>query len=264
MFLFFSKLLPLLVYPLGLASLLLLVALIVLWRHPRWAAAAVGLSLVLLVVSSNSWVAGDLMRSLEWRYLPADPLPQADAIVVLGGAIKPQYPPRPWVDVTEQGDRVLHGAMLYLDNKAPLLIFSGGRITWGQGQDRSEAEDMAEIAIALGVPKNAIIIEPDSLNTYQNAVNVQAILQERSLQRVLLVTSALHMPRSLAIFKHLGIDAIAAPTDFHIVTDPLDVAQNTWQGKLLSVIPDSENLYYFTRALKEYIGIGVYWLRGWL
>jgi uncharacterized SAM-binding protein YcdF (DUF218 family) len=264
MFLFLSKLLPLLLYPLGLASLLLVVALILLWRRPRWAAAAIASALALLVVSSNSWVATGMIQSLEWRHLPASPLPQADAIVVLGGAIKPQHPPRPWVDVTEQGDRVLHGSKLYLEKQAPLIIFSGGRITWGQGQDRSEADDMATIALALGVPRSAIVIEPNSLNTFQNATNVKTILQERQLQRVLLVTSAMHMPRALAIFKHLGIDTIAAPTDFHVAEDPQDVADNTWQGRLLSLIPDTENLHYFTRALKEYIGISVYWLRGWL
>ncbi len=264
MFLFLSKLLPLLVYPLGLATLLLAVALILLWRRPRWAAAAIVTAWLLLVMSSNGTIAGAMMRSLEWRHFSPAPLPPAEAIVVLGGAIKSQDPPRPWIDVTEQGDRVLHGAMLYLDQKAPLLILSGGRITWGQGQDRSEAEDMAELALALGVPETAMVIEPDALNTYQNAANVKAILDQRNLQQILLVTSALHMPRALAVFRKLGMVAIPAPTDFHIVKDAPHRPQNTWQGSLLGLIPNPENLYNFTRSLKEYIGIGIYWLRGWV
>ena len=73
---------------------------------------------------------------------------------------------------------------------------------------------MAEILQALGVPSSAILQDPTSLNTYQNAVNVRKIIQERGIRRVLLVTSAMHMPRSLLIFKKLGIDAIATPTDF--------------------------------------------------
>jgi uncharacterized SAM-binding protein YcdF (DUF218 family) len=216
MFLFLSKLLPLLVYPLGLATLLMAAAVVLLWRRPRWAAGALVAAGLMLIASGNGTVAGAMMRSLEWRYLPADPLPQAEAIVVLGGGIKSQQPPRPWIDVTEQGDRVLHGAMLYLGQKAPLLIVSGGRITWGQAQERSEADDMAELAVALGVSPHAVVIEPDSLNTRQNAVNVQAILEERNVQTILLVTSALHMPRALAVFRHLGLDAIPAPTDFHV------------------------------------------------
>jgi len=263
MFLFLSKLLPLLVYPLGLASVLLLVALVLLRSRPRWSAAAIITAGLILVISSNSTVTAAMVRSLEWRYLPAAPLPQAEAIVVLGGAIKPQEPPRPWIDVTEQGDRVLHGAILYQQQKAPLLIFSGGRITWGQALDRSEADDMAELALALGVADSAIVIDPASLNTRQNAVNVKAILDQRNLQRILLVTSALHMPRALAVFKRLGMEAIPAPTDFHVTQTP-PAGQNTWQGILLSLIPDAENLSNFTRALKEYIGMGIYWLQGWV
>jgi uncharacterized SAM-binding protein YcdF (DUF218 family) len=265
MFLFLSKLLPLLVYPLGLACLMLVLALVLIWRQrPRWATLAISLALALLLASSNSWMATALMRSLEWQHLPTADLPQAEAIVVLGGAIKSEMPPRPWIDVAEEGDRVLHGAQLYLADKAPLIIFSGGRITWGQGGVRPEAEDMAELAIALGVPSAAIITETESLNTYQNAVNVREILEERGIQTILLVTSALHMPRSLAIFKRQGLAAVPAPTDFHITEDVLTLAQTTWQGQVLSWIPQTENLHYLTRALKEYIGIGIYRLRGWL
>ncbi len=263
MFLFLSKLLPLLVYPLGLAFWLIVAGLILIRRRPRWATTAIGIAGVVLVISGNGAVAGAMMRSLEWRYLTPPTLPQADAIVVLGGAIKAQDPPRPWIDVTEQGDRVLHGAMLYLDQRAPLLIFSGGRITWGEDLDRSEADDMAELALAMGVPESAMVIEPDSLNTRQNAVNVQAILDERNLGRILLVTSALHMPRAVAVFQNLGVAAIPAPTDFHVTLEP-PPGQNTLPGRLLSLIPEAENMHNFTRSLKEYIGIVIYWLRGWL
>lgn len=264
MFLFLSKLLPLLIYPLGLTVLLLLAALVLMWRRPRWAAAAMVTAGIILGVSSNGAVASAMMRSLEWRYLPNQPLPEAGAIVVLGGAIKPQQHPRPWIDVTEQGDRVLHGAMLYQNQKAPLLILSGGRITWGIEQDRSEADDMAELALALGVPQTALVLEPTSLNTRQNAVNVKAILDQRQIQTLLLVTSALHMPRALAVFRRLGLTATPAPTDFHVTLTPAVDPQRTWQGTLLSLIPNAENLYNFTRGLKEYVGLAVYWVRGWV
>lgn len=264
MFLFLSKLLPLLIYPLGLACVLLVVALICLKRRPRWAAGAIALALALLLVSSNSGVSTAVIRSLEGRYQDTVNLPEAEAIVVLGGAIKPQFPPRPWIDVAEEGDRVLHGARLYLAGKAPLLVFSGGRITWGQGQSRSEAADMAELAEALGVPTRAILMEPDSLNTFENAAYTQVLLGDRGIERILLVTSAMHMPRALGIFKKQGFEAIPAPTDFHVARDPADPRLNTWQGRTLSLVPQTENLHYFTRALKEYIGIGIYWAKGWL
>ncbi len=238
-------------------------ALLTLWKHPRWSAAYIGLALVALLVGGNGWVANQLTASLEQQHVPTGELPNAEAIVVLGGAIRPQLAPRPWIDVTEAGDRPIHAAQLYKQGKAPLVVLSGGRIEW-QGGGPPESEDMAKLVETLGVPPSAILQDPTSLNTYENAVNVKKILQQRHIQRVLLVTSAAHMPRSVQIFQKQGIDAIPAPTDFLVSQQELQAINNSSQGRLLSAVPESENLYRLTRALKEYIGIGIYRLRGWL
>ncbi|MEO0455724.1 MAG: YdcF family protein [Cyanobacteria bacterium P01_A01_bin.114] len=263
MFLFLSKLLPLLVYPLGLTCILLSLSLVWLWKKPRRAAAAIATALILLIISSNPWVSAQAVRTLEWQYLPLAKLPTAEAIVVLGGSIYPAMPPRPWVEVADAGDRVLYGVRLYQTQKAPLIIFSGGRINWKDGGP-PEAEDMAKIATAMGVPANAIINEGTSLNTYQNAVNVKEILQRRQLKKILLVTSAIHMPRSMAIFKKQGIDAIPAPTDYWVTERTFEEINSSPQASLLNALPDTESLHYFTRTLKEYIGFGVYRFKGWL
>jgi uncharacterized SAM-binding protein YcdF (DUF218 family) len=263
MFLFLSKLLPLFVYPLGLACLLLIVALFTLWKRPRWSALCIGLALVLLLVGGNGWVAMQITHSLERQYVPDAELPKAEAIVVLGGAIRPQFPPRPWVEVTEAGDRPLYAAQLYRQGKAPLVILSGGRISW-QGGGPPESADMAKVVEAMGVPATAILQDPTSLNTHENAVNVKKILTERNIKQVLLVTSATHMPRSMQIFKKQGINVIAAPTDFLVAQQEQQDARNTTQWRTLAAIPEAENLAQLTRALKEYIGIFIYRLRGWL
>ena len=110
MFLFLSKLLPLLVYPVGLSCLLLVLALWGLWRKRRgWAMGSTAIALLILLVSSNSLVAVRLMQSLEWRHLPPEPVPTAEAIVVLGGSTRRAEYPRPWIDLMESGDRVIHG-----------------------------------------------------------------------------------------------------------------------------------------------------------
>ncbi len=261
--LFLSKLVPLFFYPLGLACWLLLVALVMLWRRrPRLAGIPVGLALVLLLTASNGWVTEGLVRSLEMRHLPATELPSADAIVVLGGCTRPAFVPRPWVDLSEEGDRVLHGIRLYQQGKAPKLILSGGRIEW-HGGGPAESEDMAAIATAFGVPAMAILQDPTSLNTYENAVNVKQILDQQGMQRILLVTSALHMPRSLQIFQKQGIDAIPAPTDFLYTQDERQFLSRTPQVTILNSLPEAERLRIFTRALKEYLGLWIYRLRGW-
>ena len=263
MFLYLSKLLPLFFYPLGLASVGLVVALVALRKRPRIATTAIALSLTLLLLCSNAWVAKYLVRSLEWQNLPMAQLPNAEAIIVLGGATKSVFPPRITPDLSEQGDRVIYAAQLYRQNKAPLIILSGGRIDW-RGSGSSESTDMANILTSLGIPASVLIEEPDSLNTYQNAVNVKKILVSRGIDQVLLVTSALHMPRSLKIFQRQGMNVIPAPTDFLVSEGELQELGNTPKAAILNLLPDTYNLHLFTNALKEYVGSFVYWLRGWV
>lgn len=263
MFLFLSKLLPLFIYPLGFASLMLVMALLTFWKRPRLAGIAIFLALLALLLPGNIWVANGLVRSLESQYLPTT-LPTADAVVVLGGAVKSQVAPRPWIDLTEAGDRPIYGAQLYLQGKAPLVILSGGRIEWQSGGLPSESADMAKLVEALGVPANVILQDPTSLTTRENAVNVKKIMQDQGIQKILLVTSAIHMPRSIAIFRKLGVDAIAAPTDFLVSNQDLKESQGTPQATVINLFPDSGNLERSTRALKEYVGLLIYRLRGWV
>ncbi|MGL5196996.1 MAG: YdcF family protein, partial [Chroococcales cyanobacterium] len=118
---------------------------------------------------------------------------------------------------------------------------------------------------AMGVPPSAILLEPYSLNTYQNAVEVRKLLEARNIEkRVLLVTSATHMPRSLRIFQRQGIDAIPAPTDFLVSQQELDELSESWQSVTLNILPDASRLQQTTQSLKEYIGTAIYRLRGWL
>lgn len=88
---FLSKLLPLFIYPLGLSSLLMGLGLFWLWRAPERATGAITLSLFILFFTSNPIVAAKLVSSLEWRYLPPEPMPTADAIAVLAAR-----PSQPW------------------------------------------------------------------------------------------------------------------------------------------------------------------------
>lgn len=263
MFLFLSKLIPLFLYPLGLACLLMIVTLVLMWKRSRWAAFPVVLALIALLLGSNGWVSNWLVRSLEVQNIPQTALPVADAIVVLGGATKPAVAPRPTVDLSEGGDRVFYAAQLYREGKAPWVISSGGRIDW-RGGGAPESGDMAVILQTLGVPKSAILQDPNSFNTYENTVNVRAILNAYNLNKVLLVTSALHMPRSLAIFKRQKIDAIPAPTDFLVTQQEIQELDSSNEAFILNLLPDVEKLEKSTKAIKEYIGIVIYRLRGWI
>ncbi|MEM1366420.1 MAG: YdcF family protein [Cyanobacteria bacterium P01_H01_bin.15] len=259
-FLFFSKLLPLFAYPLGLSCCCLILSLVLSWQRSRYAALPVAIALGLLWVSSMSPTSKLLLRSLEQQHLSPSVFAPADAIVVLGGGTRPGRYPRLLPDLTEAGDRVVFGARLYQLGKAPRIVVAGGRITW-EGQNKPEAEDMAELLQLFGVPGEAILREPDSLNTYQNATNVRALLAPHGWNHILLVTSARHMPRSVRLFEKQGFVVEPAATDY------LAIDANPTHDSLssiLNLLPRSDRLDQTTSALKEYLGLWVYQLRGWL
>jgi len=263
MFIFLSKLLPNFVYPLGLVCIFIILALI-LYRKPAWQRLVLVLALVVLWLGSTRWIALGMVRSLEWRYLPMTLMPSADAIVLLGGGTESAEYPRQTVELNSSGDRVLYAAWLYKQGKAPHILLSGGLIDW-LDTGNTPAEDMAVILDMMGVPKEALWLESTSRNTYENAVNSRKFLNEKGINRIILVTSALHMPRSVDLFKHQGFDVIPAPTDY-------SVTQAAWQRltdpnlatQLLNLMPNIDNLSSVTRALKEYLGMLVYRLRGWM
>jgi uncharacterized SAM-binding protein YcdF (DUF218 family) len=263
MFIYLSKFIPPFIYPLGLACLLILAGLL-LYRHLHWQRASLILALAMLLVGGNHWVANGLMRSLEWRYLPPKDIPPAQVIVVLGGGTLSATYPRPTVEVNAAGDRILYAAWLYHHGKAPYLLLSGGSIDWLSDQP-SPADDMATLLEQLGVPRWAMWLETQSRNTYENALYSQKILQAKGIQRVILVTSAWHMPRSVGVFEHVGLQVIPAPTDFTVTSEQNPVDRPTLVLKtLMDLLPSVENLGNTSKAMKEYLGILVYHLRGWL
>lgn len=123
---------------------------------------------------------------------------------------------------------------------------------------------MATILKLMGIPPEDLILESRSLNTHENAVYTKEILQQQNIDKVLLVTSAAHMPRSIAIFKRENINAIPAPADYMISDRNLVEHRYTSESRILSLLPNSQSLDYTTQAMKEYIGTFIYRLKGWL
>src|SRR5690606_24670648 len=143
-------------------------------------------------------------------------------------------------------------AKLYHAGRAPLVLLSGAALEGSQ----SEAEFMAHALSKTGVPPEAILLEKKSFTTYENALYSARILKEHNISRVLLVTSALHMPRAMAVFSKQGLTPIAAPSAPQIVV-PNDPDFSFW-------LPDERTFFAARSIIKEYAGLLVYWLRGWI
>ncbi|MDX1610122.1 MAG: YdcF family protein, partial [Halofilum sp. (in: g-proteobacteria)] len=113
-----------------------------------------------------------------------------------------------------------------------------------------------ELLQQLGVPRAAVATRGGSRSTRDDALAVSAELERRGLEDVLLVTSALHMPRALATFQALNVQAWPAPTDHEVVA----VARSgSW-----SWLPYPWAFALSNRAWHEYVGTLYYRLRGWI
>lgn len=254
---FFTKVVAQLLYPLSLALWLILLGVALsCWRWRRTGHGAIVLGLITLWLASTPVFSDALRGSLERRFPPVhvEQSPTADAIVVLGG-ISVALPPRLTLDLNSSADRVLHAARLYRAGKAPVVVASGGAPSW-RGMVTPQAHPMAELLHEWGVPREAILMETRSLNTYQNAVETKRLIDAQGLGTVLLVTSALHMRRALTAFVAVGIDVVPAVTDIEVVEYE--------RPTVLSWLPNAGALMGTTRALREYLGFVVYRLRGWL
>ena len=269
-----SKLLPLLLYPLGLGLLLQLLGLAAAAKGSeqgsrRRRQASLGLSgtgVGLIWLCAMPLSSRQLIWGLEDRAAALTPqqLPRADAVVVLGGGLRPALPPRQGVEVAEGGDRLLRGVQLVRRGLAPLLVTSGGRVSF-TGHDPAPPEALwaRDLAQELGLPADRILINPGSRTTAEEARDIGALGRRRGWTRVLLVTSAFHMPRSLATFQQRsGLTVVPVACDYQL-PDRAHYGKPTLGNTLKSLLPDAEALYLSTLALKEHLGLAIYRLRGW-
>jgi uncharacterized SAM-binding protein YcdF (DUF218 family) len=264
MFIFLSKFLPLFIYPLGLACIFILGTLFF-WNKRKFARVLLILAFMVLFIGGNRYLANSLARSLEWQYPSLGPVKTVDLIVVLGGATEPQIAPRPMAEISGAGDRVIYAAKLYQDHPKAKLLLSGGDVEFLDQSESTPAADMADLLNLMGVPDSAMILQDRSQNTYEDALYSCEKIKAEGYKNVVLVTSAMHMPRSMKLFIKQGCTVLPAPTDYGITETAW---QQTWhpsfEGFIINLVPSYSNLSQVSKAMKEYIGMFAYHLKGWL
>ncbi|MDX2316579.1 MAG: YdcF family protein [Gammaproteobacteria bacterium] len=241
------------------ATLIAVLLLLILWLLTRRNGFLVAIVVVnlLLWLSATPWLSRNTQSLLEQRAggLSAESLPRADAIVVLGGTLSPPEPAATDANLSAAADRLVYATRLYKLGKAPIVLIAGGNAD-GTGAANAESVHAAQLLGEWGIPASAILTETESTNTYENAVYSKLMLDQHGLKTVLLVTSAMHMPRALATFRSAGIEATPAPTDFE--------ASGSGPPGLADWAADPAALAVTTRTLREYVGWLVYRSRGWI
>jgi len=193
------------------------------------------------------------MSFLERLRAPSTLKKHYDVVVVLTGMAELTQSDDSNVEFGAAVDRILKGIDLIKTNTADFLLISGGDgalISTG----KSEAEILKRFAVRAGILEEKIIIDPISVNTYQNAVETMKLLESRNLKSVLLVTSAFHMFRADGCFKKQGIIADLLPVDFY--------SHSSVYKDFRDFLPSSQSLAIFNRFLHELVGITVYFLTG--
>lgn len=210
------------------------------------------LSLAALYLFSTPYIANRMMAEVE-TFPALSPTEiqdnNAEAIVVLGGGRRD--------DAAEFGGDTVNGLLLerlryaaYLSRLTGLpVIPSGGN---------AHSEGPAEAALARRVLEEEFNVpvaatEESSRTTWENATMTAALLRRAGIGRVFLVTHAMHMPRSMEMFRRAEIDAIAAPTAFIHNSNSPDLVSD-W-------LPNPKTLWHSYYALHELVGSAWYAIR---
>ncbi|XOV77901.1 MAG: envelope biogenesis factor ElyC [Aestuariibacter sp.] len=245
---YIKKTLGALLQPLPLLIIFLILGIFYLSRRQYRKALTINiLAVTTLFFLSTPWGPNSLLGPLERQYHQFDITQSVDYVVVLGcgHSNDGQLPITAQVDACSLF-RIAEGIRIYLNNPQAKLITSG----YGGTEPFSNARTNMELAIALGVPTNNILIEERPKDTEEEAQLLHSILAGK---RFALVTSASHMPRAMKYFRAVGLNPIAAPTG-HVLKD--ESRDPFWHD-----FPKSKNLYKMERVIYEYLGQLWQWLR---
>ena len=243
---YLHKILPLIFSPLMLVIGLIILGIIFNLRK-------FGLiGIIILILSSLPIISNKFIAYLEKDYQPIEiaDVENVDAIVVLSGMIRVigdeenlKY------EFTDSVDRFFAGLDLFNNNKSPILILTRGKMPWSIGI--AEGEYLKELAIKYGIPEEKIILTEEVQNTDEEAKAVKKILANENV-RIILVTSAFHMPRAEKVFKTTNINVTPFPVDFQ---------NSKSKTTMMDFIPSSGSLSQTSHFVREMIGRLYYTLK---
>jgi uncharacterized SAM-binding protein YcdF (DUF218 family) len=225
------------------------------WRKiGRWGLVSL---IVLYWVMALPFVSGALVWGLSHRYQAIQTRVEAEgsqAVIVLGGGAVTYEESGARLSVLSDASvlRALEGARLYRLLNPQWVVVSGG-----PSDPTAEAESavLKRAMIQLGVPPGRILEEGRSGNTYEESVNLRRLLADHDIKRFVMVTSGVHMPRAMGVFRHAGLDPIPSPAPEHS-----DVSRSGAEG----LLPSIDALRTSQVAMREILGLVYYGVRGWL
>jgi len=198
--------------------------------------------LLLFLLISTGWLPKYLTEKIENQY-PAIQSVNPDirwVVVLSGGQAAINDLPSHALLYKASIKRLLEGIRLFKQLPEAKLLLSGG----GYGQDKPESSHLQDVAQMFSISEQRIQLELNSINTADQAREIKKIVGDAPFY---LVTSAIHMTRSMALCQKQGLHPIAAPTDFTVYWYD-ERWQKTW-------LPNARNIVFLDIALHELYGI---------
>jgi len=230
------------------------------YRREKREAWAVASLVVFMWIFGATFVPGSLLATLERPYtgMKIDKLPQADAILLLGGGTGPAKEEVGGIYLNESGDRLLTAFALARRGKAPRLILGGGETTDGD-RKFSESGHVLDWFLAETDVTNRVVALPICGNTRDEAVMLATMADKEEIRSLLLVTSAAHMRRAAAVVRTQNPEMAVheVPCDF------LTLA-GRYGKPTVTVIPTPGGFEKCSVYLHEIFGWWYYRLRGWI
>lgn len=248
-----------LIQPLGLIWLLLGIWLLLRLKRRQWRDLMLpGTSWLILTVLTCTPAASLLMANLEGKSPPVtlEALPEADAIVCLGGGAEPSQVELSGLHLKSAADRLGTALVLLNRNKASILVLAGGGYEEA-GVMHSESDRVLNALKKAGLNTDRMRSLGVCSDTRDEALKMAALMKEKGWTRVLLVTSAYHMPRSVGTFEKAGVAVLAVPCNY--VSSVNRIGDLHWLH-----LPHSDAFSVFGGWFHELIGTWVYRWRGWL
>lgn len=254
MFYLLSKIFWVVAQPLSIILLLVLTGtMLFLFGRRRLGFTANAAAMLVLVLCGFTSLGFLLIGPLENRFSRPTAMPETvDAIIVLGGSTLGRVSAaRGVAELNEAGDRLTEAVVLARRYPLARIVFSGGVGMFEPGGE-PEAATAERLLLAMGIPPERLVLEDQSRNTDENAELTAALLGDDA-GTVLLVTSAFHMPRSVGLFRSVGVEVVAWPTDYRSSGE---------EGFAVEVANPMHNMNTVSIALKEWIGLAAYYWTG--
>ena len=256
MFFYLSQFLSFLLMPLTLVLLLLASGLLVRKKSLSKKLQAGGL--VLLLFFSNQFIANQAMLAWEPEFKMLDSLPEYELGIVLTGVTNLSKTAYDRTFFNKGADRATHAVQLYKLGKIKKILITGGQ-GLNPTNPNTEADLLRDFMLIAGVEAKDILIENEAKNTYQNAVFTKELLLQRGYDlqtESLLITSAFHMYRAKGCFDKVGLKTVTFPVDYYSHDPKFDLP--------ILVYPDTSALVIWQKLFKEWLGLVMYKISGYI